>query len=104
MKDYVELRNGGYYIAGKRVSLDSLVYAFRDGESPECIRQSFSTLTLEEVYGGIAFYLANREEVDQLILQDEIAFENERRAQQAADPEWYARMDAARAEMLVSTK
>ena len=33
--DYVEQRDGGYYVAGARVSLDSIVYAFRGGESPE---------------------------------------------------------------------
>ena len=31
--EYVEQRNGGYYVAGSRVSLDSVVYAFRRGES-----------------------------------------------------------------------
>jgi hypothetical protein len=33
---YVEQRDGGHYIA--RVSLDSIVYAFRGGESPETIQ------------------------------------------------------------------
>jgi hypothetical protein len=27
-KDYIEERNGGYYVAGSRVSLDSVIYAF----------------------------------------------------------------------------
>jgi len=33
-KTYVEERDGGYFVAGERVSLDSLVYAFRRGASP----------------------------------------------------------------------
>ena len=41
MQDYVEERDGGYYIAGTRVSLDSIVHAFQDGESPEGILRSF---------------------------------------------------------------
>jgi hypothetical protein len=40
-KTYVEQRDGGYYVAGERVSLDSLVYAFRRVSSPESIRRSF---------------------------------------------------------------
>ena len=56
-RDYVEQRDGGYYVAGARVSLDSIVYAFRGGESPETIQQSFPSLTLEQVYGAITFYL-----------------------------------------------
>jgi uncharacterized protein (DUF433 family) len=47
------------------------VYSFNDGESPETIRQNFPSLTLEQVYGAIAFYLANREAVDENIREGE---------------------------------
>lgn len=50
--EYIEERNGGYYIAGTQVSLASIVYAFREGQSPESILDYFETLTLEQVYGG----------------------------------------------------
>ena len=63
-KEYIEQREGVYYVAGTRVSLDSLVYAFRRGESPETIRQNFEVLQLEEVYGAVAYYLANQVEID----------------------------------------
>lgn len=63
-KTYVEQRNGGYYVEGTRVSLDSLVYAFKRGASPESIRRSFPVLTLEQVYGAIAFYLAHERDID----------------------------------------
>ncbi|WP_293104583.1 DUF433 domain-containing protein, partial [Moorena sp. SIO3I6] len=64
VKTYVEYRDKGYWIAGTRISLDSVVYTFRNGLSPESIVQSFPLLTLEQVYGAIAFYLANREQID----------------------------------------
>lgn len=32
--EYVEQRNGGYYFAGTRISLDSVVYGFNEGRSP----------------------------------------------------------------------
>lgn len=63
-KQYIEEREGCYRIAGKRVSLDSIVYAFLAGQSPESIVQSFPVLTLEYVYGSITFYLANRTVID----------------------------------------
>ena len=44
--EYVEQRNGGYYVAGTRVSLDSVVIGFLNGDSPEGIVHSFSSLTL----------------------------------------------------------
>ena len=63
-KEYIEQRDGNYYIAGTRISLDSIVHAFRRGESPETICQNFELLSLEEVYGAIAYYLANQADFD----------------------------------------
>ncbi len=72
LKEYIEERNGSYYVAGTRISLDSLVHAFRRGESPETICQNFELLRLEDVYGAITYYLANQAEVDAyLTRQDE---------------------------------
>ena len=82
VKEYVERRDGNYYVAGTRVSLDSLVHAFRRGESPETIRQNFELLRLEEVYGAIAYYLANQAEIDAyLTRQDEKWTEGKRNSE-----------------------
>jgi len=51
------MRNGGYYVAGSRVSLASIIYEYREGAAPETIRQNFPTLSLEQIHGAIAFYL-----------------------------------------------
>ena len=65
MQNYVEERDGGYYIAGTRVSLDSIVHAFQDGESPEGILRSFPMAgPLVRIYGAITFYLENKEKVE----------------------------------------
>jgi uncharacterized protein (DUF433 family) len=61
---YVEQYEGGYWVRGTRVSLDSIVYRFLDGLSPESIADSFPVLTLEQVYGAIAYYLGHRAEID----------------------------------------
>ncbi len=62
---YVEERDGGYFVAGTRISLDSIVHAFRRGEPPETICQNFELLSLEEAYGGaIAYYLAHQPAID----------------------------------------
>lgn len=62
---YVQQRDGAYWISGTRVSLDSIVVAFQQGLSAEAIvREGFPTLTLEQVYGAIAYYLAHRVEFD----------------------------------------
>jgi uncharacterized protein (DUF433 family) len=71
-REYIEERNSNYYVAGTRISLDSIIHAFRRGESPETICQNFELLDLEQVYGAIAYYLAHKAEVDAyLTRQDE---------------------------------
>ena len=64
VREYIDKRDGNYYIAGTRVSLDSIVHAFRRGESAETICQNFEVLRLEEVYGAITYYLAHRADID----------------------------------------
>lgn len=61
---YVDCEHGTYRVAGTRVSLDSLVYAYLNGQSAEAIAQAFPLLTLEQVYGALAWYLAHRETID----------------------------------------
>ena len=72
MQDYVEQRDGGYYVAGTRIGLDSLVLAFKDGESPETILRSFPLAgPLVRVYGAIVFYLENKEKVEAYLKDQE---------------------------------
>jgi len=78
-KEYIELRDGAWYVAGTRVSLDSIVHAFRRGESAETICQNFEVLGLEEVYGAIAWYLANQAAVDEYMIRQERRWADERR-------------------------
>jgi uncharacterized protein (DUF433 family) len=74
-KTYIEQRDGGYWIAGTRISLDSVVYAFLRGAAPESIVRSFPLLSLEQVYGAITFYLAHEQLVNDYLRQGEAAFE-----------------------------
>ena len=62
--EYVEERNESHWIRGTRVSLDSIVYAFRDGLAPETILKDFPALKLEQVYGAITYYLAHQHGID----------------------------------------
>ncbi len=91
-KVYVEKRDGVYRIAGTRVSLDSVVYAFRSGQTPEAIAQSFPLLTLEQIYGAIAVYLANKAEVDAYLENEEADYEAFRQATREADPLFYLKL------------
>jgi len=96
MQGYVERRDGGYYISGSRVSLDSIVYAFLEGQTAEGIAQAFPALTLEQAYGAITFYLAYRQEVDEYLERSRSEFESKRQAARDSDPMFYQKLAAAR--------
>lgn len=96
-KSYIEYRNNAYWVEGTRISLDSIVYAFQQGLSPESIVQSFPLLTLEQVYGAIAFYLANRTEIDAYLTAEEAAFNAMPQPLQTTDPNLYNKLMAVKA-------
>jgi uncharacterized protein (DUF433 family) len=96
-KLYVELRDGGYWVTGSRVSLDSIVTAFLQGLSPETIvEECFPALTLEQVYGAITYYLAHRTEIDAYLTQADADFESLRKSLQDADPDFTRKLAEAR--------
>jgi len=74
---YVEQRDGGYWIKGTRISLDSIVHAFNRGAAPESIKRSFPLLSLEEIYGAITFYLSHEQEIDAYLAQSEAELDSE---------------------------
>lgn len=97
--EYVEMRNGGYYITGTRISLDSVVYLYRDGASAEAIQDDFPALSLEQIHGAIAFYPANKKRVDDNISEGERELNHLVPTLEAAKPELHARLERARQEL-----
>ncbi len=63
-KEFVERRHDSFYLIGSRVPLTHIVRQFQNGEPPESIRLHYPTLTLEQVYGAITFYLGNKDDVE----------------------------------------
>jgi uncharacterized protein (DUF433 family) len=56
--------DGVVRIGNTRVTLDTLVAAFRDGASAEAIADQYPSLQLEQVYTVIGYYLRHQPEVD----------------------------------------
>ena len=96
---FVEERGDGYWVAGSRVSLDSIVCEFLKGRSPEAIADSFPVLTLEQVYGAITFYLGRRPEIDLAIEREHREFEALQRRSRDEHPLLYGKLDQARPQM-----
>jgi uncharacterized protein (DUF433 family) len=98
--EYIEQRDGGYYVAGVRISLDSIVYAFNRGESPERILEEFPLLDrVSRVYGAIAFYLDHQAEIDKYLEETEREFEASGIPMAQDNPVLWEKIQRARAKM-----
>ena len=93
---YIEERNGGLYVAGTGVSVDSVVIRFQEGSSPDKIVQSFPALKLSQVYGVIAYYLENEKRISDYIAEGERELDQSAVPLSRTNPDLFARLKAAR--------
>ena len=96
--EYIEQRNGGYYVAGTRISLDSVVYSFNEGQSPEAIQEDFPLLKRSQIYGAIAFYLDHQGEIDKYLEETEREFEGRAIPLEKANPALWEKIQRAKAQ------
>src|SRR6266700_1469270 len=99
-REYVEVRNGAYYLTGSRVSLASIIYEYRDGAAPETIRQNFPTLSLEQIHGAIAFYLGHEQEAGAYLRELEKKWNELDRTAKPASLEIQQRIEEGRKSLL----
>lgn len=76
---------GVVLVGGTRVTLDTVVLAFKDGATAEEIVQQYPSLRLADVYAVIGYYLRHREDVEAYLRQrgqesTKVRRENERRS------------------------
>ncbi len=57
-------KDGVVRVGGTRVTLDTVVAAFREGATAEEITQQYPTLSLADVYSVIGYYLRHQADVD----------------------------------------
>ncbi len=70
-----DIRRGRPRIAGTGVTVQSIVGLFKLGLSPEEIADEFGHLSLAQVYAGLAYYHANREQIEAAIAADRLEAE-----------------------------
>jgi uncharacterized protein (DUF433 family) len=76
-------RDGVAHIANTRVTLDTVVIAFRQGATAEEIAQQYPTLSLADVYAVITYYLREQPDVDAYIAARQEAAASVRRLNEA---------------------
>jgi uncharacterized protein (DUF433 family) len=95
--EYVEIRDGGYYVADTRIGLDTLVYDFRRGKSPEAILEAYPALrSLAKVYGAITFVLEHPSEIE-AYLKDQECVLDELKTQYPMSQDMIHRFEQAKA-------
>ena len=97
--EYVEQRNEGYYVAGTRISLESVVYSFNDAQSPSAIQEDFPLLKCSQIYGAIAFYLDHKAAIDKYLEDTRREFEGSGIPMAQANPVRWEKIQRARAKM-----
>lgn len=60
---------GALRVGGTRVTLDSVIAAFKQGAAAESIAQSYPSLALADIYGVIYYYLRHTDAVDAYLTQ-----------------------------------
>ena len=71
-------------VGGTRVTLDSVLAAFKQGATAEDIAQRYTTLQLADIYAAIAYYLNHESEVEAYLqkrqqISEEVRRQNESR-------------------------
>jgi uncharacterized protein (DUF433 family) len=56
--------DGVVRVGGTRVTLDTLVAAYREGATAETIAEQYPSLSLGDVYTALGYYLRHKAEVD----------------------------------------
>jgi uncharacterized protein (DUF433 family) len=73
-------------IKGSRIGIETILYEYIYREqTPETIQKHFSSLTLEQIYATILYYLHNRQQVESYI-SDWLQWGRQAREDQALNP------------------
>jgi uncharacterized protein (DUF433 family) len=96
--EYVEVQNGGYYVAGTRIGLDIVAHDFRNGKTAESIFESYPLIgSLAKVYGAITFILEHPREID-AYLEDQDRRYEEIQARYPLTPDMIERFERAKSD------
>jgi uncharacterized protein (DUF433 family) len=66
-----DICGGRLRIAGTRITVNQVVVWYKQGYSPEEIADQYPHVTLAQVYTALAYYHANREEIEADLAADQ---------------------------------
>ena len=78
--------DGRLRVGNTRILLDLVIYAFRLGSTPETITEQYPSLSLDDVYLAIGYYLRHRDSIDAYLMEQETEAESFRREYEEQNP------------------
>lgn len=63
--------DGALRVGRTGVTLETVLWAFQEGATPEDIQRQYPSLDLADIYDVVAYYLRHRETVDEYLLERE---------------------------------
>lgn len=91
--------DGAIRIVGSRVSLESVMYHYKAGATPERIACKFPFLRLADIYSVVAYYLNHRESVEEYLREAE-ATGDAMQGDIESEPGYSANMDEIRQHLI----
>ena len=79
--------HGVIRVGSTRVSLDTVIFAFKQGATPEEIVADYSSLDLADVYSVVTYYLQNQTEVEGYLKAREVQRADVRREMEIRFPQ-----------------
>jgi uncharacterized protein (DUF433 family) len=66
---------GRIRIDGTRITVHRVAFLYKQGQSPEEIVQTYPHLSLSQVYAALAYYHANRAEIESSLTADDALYD-----------------------------
>lgn len=63
--------DGTIRVSGTRVTLDTVIAGYHQGDSPEAIHKAFDVLPIDDIYAVLSYYMDKRAEIDSYLAQRE---------------------------------
>ena len=96
-------------IKGHRIAIQHVLNKYRQGKGPDELLRRFPTLSMEEIYATILYYLANKEEVEVYLERERLMDEEAGKLIEAYGRtptliNWEERLEAARQKLIAEGK
>ncbi|MYC78832.1 DUF433 domain-containing protein [Candidatus Poribacteria bacterium] len=110
LKDYFDFNSEiDIRIKGHRISIQHVLNQYRQGKGTDELRRRFPTLSMEEIYATILYYLTNKEEIEAYLEREKLMDEEAGKLIEAYGRtptliNWEQRLEEARQRLIAEGK